>query len=273
LLYFWTKQIGSINKHRDSDKYSLYPKKYRYLFIDEAQDFDNITLKLLFKIAKHINIFYDPSQSIFKNLINKFTKKWSINDLLKDFNKYVLTISYRSNVNIIKLANSLIKNSWISDVILPEKWLFRWEKAKLYFFKPWNKDLFNKLIDEIKNTKEITGIVFETKNEYRSFIKYIWSISPDLLNFISYLEEIDFSKKIFIWTFKAFKWLEFDKFIIVKPSYYFEHNNISLEEKIKTFYVLITRAKKQLYIFENDWRWDEYIKYMDKKYLDIVSFV
>lgn len=92
---------------------AYYQERYKYIHVDEFQDTNLVQYKILKLLGdKYRNVFVvgDEDQCIYcwrgANIGN-------INEFIKDFNPtiYKLEQNYRSTKNIIKMANTLIKNN------------------------------------------------------------------------------------------------------------------------------------------------------------------
>ena len=81
--------------------------EYKYIYIDEAQDYNDVELNFINNIEKEsvLNIFGDYNQNISKNSIPR--KNWdSLKQLLdKDFKYYELNENYRNTLEIVDYCN------------------------------------------------------------------------------------------------------------------------------------------------------------------------
>lgn len=224
-----------------------YIKKHKLSFIhilvDEFQDTNNLQFEILSNLISHkTNTFIvgDPDQSIYSfrganiKLINKYLYKYNAKLLL-------LTNNYRSTINIIEIANSLISNnkarikknlSCISSNCGVVKFsVFKNQIIEYNYIK--------KLISNY-NHKYSIGILFRNHEQ-----GYLYK----QLYYNTY-------RKISVLSIHESKGLEFDiVFLIginfnVFPSNY-NSNKLLLEEERRLFFVGITRAKQELYIFSN----------------------
>lgn len=106
------KTIELLKKDEMVKKY--YQQRFRYVFVDEYQDTNNIQYELIKIISgfhKNICVVGDADQSIYK------WRGANINNILdfeKDYqkaNRIILSQNYRSTKNILDLANSVIKHN------------------------------------------------------------------------------------------------------------------------------------------------------------------
>lgn len=208
---------------------------YKYIFIDEFQDINNIQYLILNKL-KHKNNYFlavgDLNQAIyrFRGANNKLIYKF-----IKEYNAKVfeLNYNYRCGKNILRLATKVIN-------------LNNGRRNKVnYITKNTKKDSYYWLVGKTSNE-----IFSQIREDARSFLKigilYRYHYQARNLKKIvanSYMTNIHFH------TFHETKGLEFDcvyiigcEVIPVLKSYQLSN----LKEEIRLFYVAITRAKNKL---------------------------
>jgi len=229
-----------------------YQKKrfdYKYIFIDEFQDTNNLQyeiLKLLINNESNVFAVGDPDQSIyrFRGANSKIIDKY-----LNDFKATLLNLgnNYRSSVKIIDEANYVIKKNKtrIKKELIPNKesdglvrvYSFENQKSECYFIISKIKELMSKgyLLKDI-------AIIYRNHSRASTFKRiyvdnYLISVEPNI-NLLSCHES---------------KGLEFKIVFIIGleeglfPAVY--ENMISeVEEERRLFFVAITRAKDQLYL-------------------------
>jgi len=82
-------------------------KNYQYIYIDEAQDYNDNEILLIYCLegSPILNIYGDINQSIFKNVVKR--KNWdTLKETLKlDFNNYELNENYRNTVEVVNYCN------------------------------------------------------------------------------------------------------------------------------------------------------------------------
>lgn len=109
-LILWTTKLFKLHPNV-LEKWS---KKFKYIHVDEFQDIDSKQYLLIKQLASyHDNIYVvgDPDQTIYTwrgadvNIIVNFDKDF------KDTKTIILNQNYRSTNNILKGANSIIKNN------------------------------------------------------------------------------------------------------------------------------------------------------------------
>lgn len=133
-----------------------YQEKYKYVFIDEYQDTNElqyILSKMISAKYKNITVVGDADQAIFtwrganyKNILN-FEKDY------KDAKVVLLEENYRSTKTILNAANNVIKNNKVRK----EKnlWTQNEEGSKITYYKAFDeKDESNYVVNEIKKLIE-----------------------------------------------------------------------------------------------------------------------
>ena len=96
------------------DILDYYQEKYRYILIDEYQDTNEVQYKLVKKLAeKYRNIFVvgDPCQSIYGFRWSNYKNIMNFKSDYQEAEVITLYQNYRSTNNILKAANSVIKNN------------------------------------------------------------------------------------------------------------------------------------------------------------------
>lgn len=169
------KTIELLNEDEMVKKY--YQQRFRYVFVDEYQDTNNIQYKLIKLISglhKNICVVGDADQSIYK------WRGANINNILdfeKDYdgaNRIILSQNYRSTKNILDLANSVIKNN--SERIKKDLWTSKDDGEIPTLFEAngsteeaiYVAETIDKLISEGKSPKEI-AILYRSNYLSREF--------------------------------------------------------------------------------------------------------
>lgn len=85
----------------------LKGKNYSYIYIDEAQDYNDSEIKTIYLIEGKptLNIYGDINQRIFENVHER--KNWNslVESISKEFNYYELNENYRNTVEIVDFCN------------------------------------------------------------------------------------------------------------------------------------------------------------------------
>lgn len=229
----------------------IIKNKFKYILVDEFQDTNNIQYELLKKIKNKntkIIVVGDPDQSIysFRGANYKI-----IFEYINDFNAKVfyLTLNYRSNNNIIKLANKIIlenkdrikKNLITNNYSKNEVELLVFEN--LYEEAKYLYDLISKLVFKNNYLKKDICIMYRKSKRRKEIFKKIF------FSFFDY----DSEDKINFLTIHESKGLEFKVVILLGledgniPTR-ISDNYLNLEEERRLFFVAVTRAKEKLYL-------------------------
>lgn len=220
-------------------------KKFKYIFVDEFQDTSIVQyelLKGLIKKGSRVFCVGDPNQSIYSF---RGASKKVINEYIKDFKAsvYLLNKNYRSDKDILKLSNNLIKNNssrYVFDLVANSK-----ELGEITF-KEFNSNIQknNYIITEIRKLLN--------KGYYQEDIAIIYrnhhfanKIKEEMFN--TYFDRINFL------TIHQAKGLEYKcVFIIGLEEDKLPFRTSLLEEERRLFYVAITRAKNRLYLLSSN---------------------
>ena len=226
---------------------------YRYIFIDEFQDTNQLQYALLKKmIHKDTSVFAvgDPDQSIYKfrgassKIIETYIKEF-------DAKTYILSINYRSDQQIIIAANRLIKRNMRSlkkDLVSFSQELgrvyhlrFIHEKSEVFWIIQWIKQ-------EQQRGIRLNDIAILYRNHVRAYLLKVQLYEEG----IAFDEEaMDLIDAIHMLSIHQAKGLEFDHVIMIGleentlPS---RRNNqhTSLEEERRLMFVGLTRARHTL---------------------------
>ena len=155
---------------------------YKYIYIDEAQDYNDEEIKLVKKLESNsvLNIFGDFDQNISYNSVLR--QNW--NSLKKIFNNdydyYELNENYRNTTNVVDYCNNELKTNMIGIGV-------EGDNVKLNKFVN---------IDEVIKKAELTKSIIITSNE-------------------NYLEYINNNSKVPCFDIKSVKGLEFKNVIVI----------------------------------------------------------
>ncbi len=209
-----------------------YEKYIEQVVIDEAQDYSYLQYNILSKIFKKssFTILGDVNQNI-----NPFYNYESLEDLTNIFpGKYIeLTKTYRSSEEIIEYANKILdlhhvcairKNGNKSVIIRNNKKTLKEDIKHL-------KENYKSLAIITKNAEAAQHLYEELHNDFK-------------LSYVDTTTE-EFIKEFVILPAYLAKGLEFDSVIVYQDS-----ENYFTEEEKKLYYVAVTRAQHELYIYE-----------------------
>lgn len=209
-----------------------YENSIEQVVIDEAQDYSYLQYIILSKIFKKssFTILGDVHQNI-----NPFYKYKTLEELNQIFSgKYIeLSKTYRSSEEIIEFANKILdlhhvcairKNNNKPVIIRKNKKFLKKDIQNL-------KEKYNSLAIITKNTTSAAQLYKELKTEFN----------------LSYVEATteEFIKEFVILPAYLAKGLEFDAVLV-----YQEQDNYFTENEKNLYYVAVTRAQHELYVYE-----------------------
>lgn len=208
----------------------------KYVFVDEVQDYDAVSLKIL--------------QMIFPNVIMTIVGDYNQNLLFLDSNKealkfhfgnslfYNLEKSYRSTTNITDFANKILG---INSKTINIRSGNEPNLTKATTKRKNAENISNKITEYLKKGYSKIAIICKTREEAKS-ISNIFKKIPMVLN------EEDakyFTSKVIITTTYLSKGLEFDAVIIPNAT----SENFNTKQDRQFLYVAATRALHELSLF------------------------
>lgn len=140
---------------QNPDVQEYYHSKFKYIHVDEYQDTNVAQFKLITLLASDNNVFAvgDIDQSIYRWRGADISNIRNFEQDFKDAKTVVLEQNYRSNNNILKLANSVIKNN--EGRINKELWSEKGEGEKVKYFCAYDeKEEANNIVKRIKELKD-----------------------------------------------------------------------------------------------------------------------
>jgi len=223
---------------------------YDLVVCDEVQDFADIQLSLIFRLAKSyegIVFSGDPKQIInpsgfrWEEAKNRFYERGvQIPDV------YQLNLNFRCVGNIVRLSNALLdlKQQLIglSGSELREDWKFNGRPPFL---------LTGMSEKEILNRLHLTGagqiILVRNKDDQRKLKK---ALRTELVFTISEAKGLEFDT-VFLWKFSSEK-KSADIWRRIKNEHYFDQSHYPhIKHEINLLYVAITRARNTLILFDS----------------------
>lgn len=209
-----------------------YEAYIEQVLIDEAQDYSYLQYVILTKIFKKASftILGDVNQNI-----NPFYHYESLNELATLFSgKYVeLTKTYRSSEEIIEYANKILDLHHICAIRKNGNKPVMIRKQKL------------SLKEDIKKLKQnYKSLAIITKNASAALNLYQELKTNFTLSYVDTHTE-DFIKNFVVMPAYLAKGLEFDAVIV-----YQDQENFFTNEEKNLYYVAVTRAQHELYIYE-----------------------
>lgn len=225
-------------------------KQYAHIVVDEAQDLDEMKLVVLRKLSSNdaFTLVGDLAQGIYdyKGIQNwERTMKRVFGE--KKYNYFEMTTSYRSTIEIIELANQVIKKCQGFEPLLAQPVLRHGETPQLLVCKE-EKEREEKIYEKIceQQEKGMVSICVITKDAEEGKAIYEYLKKKGLpLQWIT-KEEESYEGKIAVMPSYLAKGLEFDSVMIYDVSKArFPGNNLD----VKLLYVMITRALHHITMF------------------------
>lgn len=109
LILFVCSEIGfGINFRKENDRINNIVRKFRYVYIDEAQNYDNYDMSIISKLEnnKGLNIYGDLNQ-----YLESSSKSWLdvIEPIKKSIKKYDIEYNYRNTIEVVNYCNKIFK--------------------------------------------------------------------------------------------------------------------------------------------------------------------
>ena len=246
--------------------------QHKYIFIDEYQDINLIQERIIQKLYKRARLLItvgDDQQNIYTfrktdiKYILDFTKNYT------NAKNYYLTHNYRSQKNIIELANIVL--SYNVNKLDKQLIAVKTDKVRKIDIVNFSKqiDQINYFVDIIKSnllskTFVLHNIAIISRNN--STLKNIECVLADNKIPTYYLETVQDNKitreniqriqnRVILSTIHGTKGLEFNTVFMLdikQGSFPLMMSNCSVEEERRLFYVGITRAKNNLVLSYTD---------------------
>ncbi|MTI54606.1 RNA polymerase recycling motor HelD [Geosporobacter ferrireducens] len=225
-------------------------KKYAHIVVDEAQDFDEFKMSILreFSMNDSFTFVGDLAQGIYSYRGIRDWKR-SMERVFpdKEYNYHLLTTSYRSTIEIIELANAVIKLCSDLKAVLAEpilrhgerpKWIQCSSEAEMIEkvfvgIKTLHGEGMNSIAIICKDLEE-TGKAYNTLKEKLEDLHLITD------------QATDFQGGTVVIPSYLSKGLEFDGVILWNAA---EESYTMNPIDIKLFYIGITRALHRLYLY------------------------
>lgn len=233
-----------------------------YLFVDEFQDIGHLEYKFISSISAKHNFFVgDDYQAIygFKGATDEYFKRLTSNEKSKYWTVYRLNNNYRCGNKIINFANKII------STILPYD-----EELKGSICKSG----FEGRVKTIKDKSNIPSVIKFVKDDYKDWFVLCRTNKEvaEIMNYLDYckipnttfkkaemsleeMKEVMNDSKVKVITAHSSKGLESKNVVIAYTNPLYDPRNrckdgtIRSIEEIKLYYVSITRAMNNLYIF------------------------
>lgn len=199
---------------------------YKYIVIDEAQDYGEFMFYVIKKIFKNatFGIFGDLAQSLYSY---RSVKNWDTVKTIFDSNIEYLNKSYRTTIEIMNEANIINKKLNLNTATPVIR-----HGEKVEYTNKSIEELIQSLKEKYNTIAIITKTLKEAQELHKQFKEY------DLIT----PTDISYESKITILPSYLSKGLEFDSVVILDT--FNKENNLDL----KLLYVSMTRALHKLYI-------------------------
>lgn len=251
----------------DNDEISI-KEDYKYIFIDEYQDINEIQeliIRHLYKNAKLLVAVGDDQQNIYtfrdtniKYILN-FTENYE-NSTYKYLNK-----NYRCNENIVKLANIVLsynENKIDKTIVaMKKKTPVKIHVVSFLSQQQQNDSIIGKIKEHIsKRTCELHNIAIIARNNFALQILESKFAEQNIPSYYSDKDQDELPNKdkiqnvknrVILTTIHGTKGLEFNNVYIIDVNRgTFPNDRCNdIEEERRLFYVAITRARNKLKIF------------------------
>lgn len=245
------------------------PMPYRYIFVDEYQDINelqHLIIKELYKHATQLMVVGDEAQNIysFRKSSSEYIRKFESYFKDKPTKRVELKINYRSSMSIINVANDVLANmkttipSMVSQESIdtsPNK--SSKPKSTKTIIAVTHHDTFAQEIRHVVGA--ITGLLDHHQEQSIVILSRnngsLYKIEEELIhsqisyNFISKNHHCKDNVPVSLSTIHSSKGLEWNYvFIIGMSDVYFPSSKQDVDEERRLFYVAITRARKCCFI-------------------------
>ena len=272
-------------------KVSAYIKKFRYIIIDEYQDSSYIRFNLIKKIVNYNNSYFmavgDDFQSIYKFSGSDIGLFINFQNYFKNGHILKIQTTYRNSQELVNVAGNFIMKN--------KKQIRKEMKSNSHIRKPI------KIVYYEKEEADFYKLCLYLKRNNKCNILVLGRNNNDINNYISSKVKITEDKRIILkddskmninyMTMHRSKGLECDDIIIINlkddalgfPSK-MEQNKILeyirkdtkkdfLEEERRLFYVALTRAKNNVYLFAPRLKSSIFVKELIKNYKNDIEVI
>jgi superfamily I DNA/RNA helicase len=223
---------------------TLKEKPYRFILVDEAQDLDAESLKLLTLISEHITVCADHKQQL-------YDQGSDISDILRSLSvrrsKVVLLETFRCCPYIVQLASGLIDDRMERDAYIRQVRTSQSEREKPLLYRAADyEDEMDRLIDLVKTrlTKgERIAVLFPQARQAYGYAKSFHKAGVEVED----PKELDFTTdKPKLMAYHSAKGLTFDS-VFLPRLINKNFDKVSIIRKSSILFVGITRATKWVY--------------------------
>jgi DNA helicase-2/ATP-dependent DNA helicase PcrA len=222
----------------------------KYVVIDEAQDFSPFQFYALKKVfnTDFFTILGDLSQGIHSY---RSIRNWNIvlNKIFDSENSQYLKLeqSYRTTIEIMDLANEIIKLIPNEDLIMAKPVVRHGEKPSMIEFESKEEILIKtekKIIELISEGYKSIAVICKTPKECKVVHNKLKKNKQLKIKFLEGKEEKYYNSIVIVPSHLS-KGLEFDAVIIINIDDVYNYEELDL----KLLYVSMTRAQHKLYVY------------------------
>ncbi|MDF2545213.1 MAG: UvrD/REP helicase [Anaerosolibacter sp.] len=224
--------------------------RYAHIVVDEAQDLDEFKMSVLREISMNDSFTFvgDLSQGIYAYRgINNWEKTMKKVFKDKEYNYHLLTTSYRSTIEIVALANEVIKQCKGLEAVLAEPIFRHGEKPVLHRCKD-EGEVLQQMVLQIKSLQqEDFGSIAVICKDLQSTEMVFQSLKDQFEDIHLISDHVtDFHGGVVVIPSYLSKGLEFDGVLIhrVDQSIYED-----TEMDVKLLYIAVTRALHRVHMY------------------------
>lgn len=237
--------------------------KFKYMFIDEFQDINDVQYRIIRKFHENgakIFVVGDDAQNIYSFRGSKIDYILNFDKLFDNTSTKILVDNFRSTREIINLANACIEKNLN---LMPKKMApqedFIGNKPFVRYFKTpafQNTSILEHIIEFIKNgVSEHNIAVLSPVNSSLYMIEELLTKNAIRNVYLDGKCDVKTAKKthhVCLTTIHKAKGLEWDVVFVIGMSDELIPKNkssVNIEESRRLFYVAITRAKRELFLY------------------------
>ena len=268
--------------------------QYKYLFLDEGQDVNESSFEIIrcfYNAGVYITVIGDDSQTIYSFRGSDVGYILNLDQYFQNINTYKMVHNYRSTPEIITLANKSIEfnTEQIPKTMIPTKPSINFLPQVKHFDGLFQQN--HNVVDSLIKLHEL-GVDFEdmavlcrrnyplkhleellekTCKDNQNCIKYVALINDDASDIKPKIKK----DHITITSIHKAKGLEWKVVFLIEadddkfPS---DTDQLSIQEERRLFYVAVTRAKEQLYIYFCGKRLTRFVQELDVSLYNFVNF-
>ena len=256
-IYHVTEYIHLFNKLLETPNNDIV-KNIKYLFVDEFQDINDHQFKMIYSFYKNgakVNVVGDDYQNIYTFRDSNLKYILNFEEYFSDSKTFVLDINYRSTKEIVAAANDVIMN----NINQNHKQMLahtqsKGKKPKVIHIPKWQKQYpyihkvikaHNIPLENVAILSRNNSLLYDAENYFT-----LYGIKTVLLESVNDKKVSQRKGHLTLTTIHKSKGLEWDiVFLIGLNDKYFPLSTDNIEEERRLFYVAVTRARNELYLF------------------------